>query len=196
MQMPRMISSTILDAIYSRRSVRHYTQEPVSKEMVDALLDAAVQAPSALNSQPWAFIVIQNSGLLKCISSEAKVLLQREKQPWHENIERSRTPVEDPNFDIFYGATTLITICAQKDGFQPLGDCYLAAQNLMLAAQAFGLATCPIGLAREILQTEPYRKELKVPDNFDVVLPIVVGHTTDIAAKTPRSHAHILSWKK
>ena len=149
-----------------------------------------------MNSQPWAFIVIQNAGLLKCISEEAKDLLHREHQPWHSDIERSRTPVEDPKFDIFYGAKTLIAICAKRGGFQPLGDCYLAAQNIMLAAHAFGLATCPIGLARDILQTETYRNELKVPADYEIVLPIVVGYTTDIASKATRNQARILTWKK
>lgn len=196
MRMPKPTPSTILDAIYSRRSVRHFTRQQVGKETIEALLDAAVQAPSALNLQPWAFIVIQNPGLLRCISTEAKELLKREKQDWHADIVRFKTPVSDPNFDIFYGASTLITICAEKEGFQPLGDCYLAAENLMLAAQAFGLATCPIGLARDILQTDAYQKELQVPSGYEVVLPIAVGYTNGIAAKTPRNQARLLSWKK
>ena len=61
-----------LDVIFSRRSVRAYTNEPLDKATVRALLDAAVQAPTALHAEPWAFVVIQDTNILKRCSDAAK----------------------------------------------------------------------------------------------------------------------------
>jgi hypothetical protein len=49
-----------MEAIYRRRSVRAYTGEPLTEDVVRELLDAAIQAPSAMNAQPWAFIIVQD----------------------------------------------------------------------------------------------------------------------------------------
>lgn len=185
----------LLDAIYSRRSVRYFTEEPVPDSMIETLLDAAIQAPSALNTQPWSFLIIQNKGLLRCISNEAKESLNQDRE-WHSTLERANVRVDNPKFDIFYGASTVIVICARRDGFEPIGDCYLAAQNLMLAAMAFDLATCPIGLARDILNSEAYKKELAIPASCTPILPIAIGYTNRIQAKTSRRPPPILGWKK
>ena len=56
---------TVIDAIYARRSVRSYGAAPVDGSSVQALLDAAVQAPSAMNTQPWGFVVVQDRALLR-----------------------------------------------------------------------------------------------------------------------------------
>ena len=56
------------DAIYSRRSVRKYTDKIVDKETINELINAAVKAPSAMNAQPWVFYVIQDKDLLKELS--------------------------------------------------------------------------------------------------------------------------------
>lgn len=182
----------IIDAIYSRRAVRKYTDQKVDSDTVQALIDLAIQAPSAMNKQPWAFSIIQDVELLRELSGKAKELL---RSTWKDHSEHAKESFEDPNFDIFYGATTLITICAEREGFQPTGDCYLAAENLMLGALAFGLATCPIGFARDILQTEDFRKRLSIAKKFIPVLPIIVGYSRDTISKSPRKPPQILSWK-
>ena len=50
----------VMEAIYSRRSVRDYTNQPVDKSTIEALIKAATHALSSMNKQPWAFAVIQN----------------------------------------------------------------------------------------------------------------------------------------
>jgi nitroreductase len=67
----------IKEAIYGRRSVRDYTDRPVAKAAVEELLEAAIQAPSAINQQPWAFAVIQDKALLRNLSDRAKDLLAK-----------------------------------------------------------------------------------------------------------------------
>jgi len=61
----------LIEAIYKRRAVRDYTDKSVTKETLMSLLNAAVHAPSAMNTQPWAFVVIQNHDRLRDCSARA-----------------------------------------------------------------------------------------------------------------------------
>ena len=63
--------------IKGRRSVRAYKDEPVSKEQIEAVLEAGIWAPTGMNRQPWKFIVIQNKQLIKYLSDETKILVQQ-----------------------------------------------------------------------------------------------------------------------
>lgn len=187
--------AAVLNAIYRRRATRSYTKQPVSKEYVTALIDAAVQAPSAMNRQPWAFLVIQDRTLLTRISDAAKKRILADTN-WANDLEYKHIPLADPGFDIFYGGSTLIVLCRHdEDGFSPEGDCYLAGQNLMLAAQSMGLATCPIGFARDILQTPQFRDELAVPADYWPTLPILVGYPKGTTEPTHREPAKIFVWR-
>lgn len=190
-------AANVTEAIYSRRAVRSYSTQPVTDEQIKTLLDAAIHAPSAMNSQPWAFVIVQRPDLLKRISDASKAELMRSPE-WIHGSERGHVPIEDPRFDIFYGATTLVVICmSEETGFSPLGDCYLAAQNFMLAACELGLATCPIGLARDVLREEPFKRELSIPEGYAAVLPIIVGYPASPARSLPaplRRPPKILSW--
>jgi len=187
--MEKAVKRTVLDAIQQRRATRSYTHEPVSEANVHTLLDAAIYAPSANNTQPWSFVVIQDPPLLKRISGRAKQELA--SHPHWKGVH----PFTDPKFDIFYGATTLIVICAGSGGFEPTGDCYLAGENLMLAAWDLGLATCPIGLARDVLQSAAMKMELGIPAEVTPVLPIIVGHPQGSMPQTERKTPVIHAWK-
>ena len=71
-----------IEAIYARRAVREFTPEPVDDKVLRQLIDAAVQAPSAVNQQPWSFFVVQDKALLARISSEAKSHMLRSSPAW------------------------------------------------------------------------------------------------------------------
>ncbi len=192
MRPARNLSVKVLEAIYSRHASREYTQRKVEPDLIDTLLNAAVRAPSAMNKQPWAFVVIQDSRFLAQLNLQAKEFL-RQSRTWRLASEHSRGLI-DPNFDVFYGASTLIVIYAEKHSFEPIGDCYLAGENLMLAATGLGLGTCPIGFARDALRSEAIHAELGLGDSYVPVLPIIVGYTTDDMPPTPRSPPRILNW--
>jgi nitroreductase len=101
-----------------------------------------------------------------------------------------------PDFNIFHGADTLIIICAKPSGPFIAADCWLAAENLMLAASAVGLGSCVIGSAVAALNIHKVKAEIGIPDEYTVIAPVVVGvpggETTPAARKEPM----ILSWKK
>jgi nitroreductase len=137
----------VIEAIHERWSVRAFTKETVGSELVDALVSAAVQAPSAMNLQPWAFVTIEGRDALQSYSDRAKRHLLDTMQ-CDSPLFQYRDRLASPTFDIFYGAPLLIVIAATSSMSQAAEDCCLAAQNLMLAAQGTGLGTCCIGFAR------------------------------------------------
>ncbi|MBV2169898.1 MAG: nitroreductase family protein [Bdellovibrio sp.] len=184
---------SVLDAIRSRRSIRAYSSKHVDNDSVALLLDAAHWAPSAMNLQPWCFAVVQNKPLLHRISQEAKEVVLHSPM-WSSSLEKKLTPLSDPGFDIFYGAGTLIVICAKTEGFEPTGDAYFAGQNLMLAAYSLGLGTCVVGFARDVLRKEHFKKELSIPEGFTPVLPIIVGYPTEAPHEPKREVPPIVSW--
>lgn len=184
---------TLLDAVYNRRAARSYTSQEVEAKIVNKLIDAATQAPSAMNSQPWAFLVVRNSSILRELSDSAKSFLSKNIR-WKAGTEHYAKLMVDTQFDIFYGAKTLIVICAERNGFGPSEDCYLAGENLMLAATALGLATCPIGFARDILGSKEYRKKFSIPERYLPVLPIIVGYPSSIPPKPEHRSPVILKW--
>jgi nitroreductase len=91
---------------------------------------------------------------------------------------------EDPAFTLFYHAPALVLVLAKSFDAQAMEDCCLAAENLMLAARDRDLGTCWIGFARPWLNLPEIKAELGVPQEYQVVAPIVLGH----AAGWPESH--------
>ena len=71
----------VVEAIYNRRSMRNYTDQPVDKAAVDALIKAATHAPSSMNEQPWAFIVIQDLKRLASWSERIKAYVLKRLKP-------------------------------------------------------------------------------------------------------------------
>ena len=125
------------DAIYGRRAVREYTTEPVSEATIKNLIDAAIHAPSAVNAQPWSFIVVRDQQILASMSQHAKahvLATEADSLPLHMH-----TSLADPESQIFHGAPVLIVISATAPAPWIVEDCALAAENLMLCAFAHRL---------------------------------------------------------
>lgn len=182
----------LLDAIYGRRAIREYTTAPVDEGAIHKLLDAAIQAPSAMNAQPWAFVVVQDRPLLRSLSDRAKAHLTGEYAN-DPRMARYRDVLSDPAFDIFYGAPTLIVICAGEGGLIPAEDCCLAGENLMLAAVELGLGTCCIGWARPVMNLPQTKAELGIPAELSPVLPIIVGHPSARPVAPPRRPPRVVA---
>ncbi len=179
------------EAITGRRAVRKYTTETLDELTVTQLIDAAMQAPSAMNEQPWTFTVLRNQKLLDQISDASKALvLKTMGPPLHSDAFQSH--LEDPNFQIFYHAPVLILISANAEGPEMIEDCALAAENLMLAAYAAGLGTCWIGLAQNFLNSAEGKHLLGVPQTWVSVAPIIVGHPTSSMPAVSRKKPEIV----
>lgn len=173
------------DAIRLRRSVRNYTEKSVSHDLLNQLLRAAVDAPSAMNEQPWQFTVITNSDLLQTIAAKAKKSML-ESLPAGSQSQHFRQMLDNETFNILYHAPALVVISAPAQSPWSVVDCALAAQNLMLAASAAGLGTCWIGFAQQWLNTDEGRKTTNLPADQSAVAPLIVGHPKTTPAPVPR----------
>ena len=187
----------ILKAIYARHSVRAYAPTVLDSATVQTLLDAAVHAPTAMHEEPWAFVIVQDQALLQRLSDLAKPLFVEEVR--HRNAHGASHSFDHfirPDFNIFHGASTLIIICAKPSGPFVAADCWLAAENLILAASAIGLGSCVIGSAVAALNIRKVKTELGIPDDYSAIAPVVVGVPSGETLATSRKEPAILSWKK
>jgi len=178
------------EAIYSRRATRAFTSDPVDEDTLRAMIEAAVQAPSAVNTQPWSFCVIRDKALLGKISRDAKAYMVR-TTPVGLMSHHFDSILNDANFDIFYHAPVLIVICSRAEIPWAVEDCALAAENLMLTARAAGLGTCWIGFAQGFLGTPEGKAMLQLPSEYKLVAPIIVGHAASMPAPVPRKEPEI-----
>jgi nitroreductase len=185
----------LVDALYKRRSVRAYTFQKVDKATIETLLAAAVQAPSAMNTQPWVFGIVQDRDLLQQWSDRAKKF-ELDRMTPESPLYEHRSAFEDPNYNIFYDASTLIILYARPVTAWAAEDCCLAGQNLMLAACHLGLGTCVIGLARAWLNQPEVKRELGVPEEYEAVFPVILGYPREPAKPVPRNAPEVLFWRQ
>lgn len=176
-------------AIRSRRAVRAYKDQGVARSVLRALIEAATQAPSAVNEQPWSFTVVEDRGLLDRISARAKAYALREPPLHLASALRER--LASPSFDIFYHAPVLIVISSASRSRWAVENCSLAAENLMLAACAAGLGTCWIGFAQDWLATVEGKTALRLPHTYVPVAPVIVGEPAAPAPAVPRREPRI-----
>lgn len=179
------------EAIYTRRATRAFTAEKVDEGVLRELIDAAIQAPSAVDEQPWAFFVVRDKSLLARLSAKAKAYTLA-STPAGLLSHHFETILGDPQFDIFYGAPALIVIASSTASAWATENCALAAENLMLAARSKGLGTCWIGFAQGWLGTTEGKSELGIPDAYVPVAPVIVGYPKlpplPVARKAPEIH--------
>jgi nitroreductase len=178
------------EAIAGRRAVREYTVEPVGVETIRLLIADAVQAPSAINEQPWVFTVARDQVLLDRVAQEVKAHLLA-TTPASGQHGRFRSMLEDKDFHVFYHAPVLVLISASNQGDWAIEDCSLAAENLMLSAYALGLGSCWMGSAQSYFKTPEGRTAFGLNDRCEPVAPIILGHRKVTAPRVARKQPEI-----
>jgi len=149
-----LIQNEITEAICSRRSIRNYTDEPISKDTVSELLECARFAPSGLNNQPWRFVVIDD----RTIGAQLSALT-------HYSDIVSSAPLLIAVF-----LDTASSYHHEKD-LMAIGA---SIQNILLAAHSLKLGAVWLG---EILKNKEAVSEiLNTPENFELTAVIAVGH--------------------
>ena len=185
-----MSELNVCEAILARRSVRAYTVQKVEAKKILSLLEAAVRAPTAMHLEPCAFAIIQDKKMLKQLSDVAKERLRVSlKQP----LELSEDLIQ-PDFNVFYNANTLIVICANTENYDAFADCWMAAQNLMLAGHAIGLGSCVITQALPALNDSKIKLQLGIAAHYEGIAPIVIGYADTESQPNRRNRPLILSW--
>jgi nitroreductase len=174
----------LFEAIANRRSVRDYRSETPPQELIARAIAAAVEAPSAVNRQPWSFAVVRSRPLLDEMSREAKAYMTASRPlalPEHLYEKLSSA-----DFHVFYNAPALVVISAPASEAWAAEDCALAAENLMLAACDLGLGSCWIGLAQPWLATPLGKRAIELPETHAPVAPIILGYPCGLTPAAPR----------
>ncbi len=139
--------------IFSRRSVREYTEEPVAEKEITALLEAGMSAPSARNLKPWHFVVITEKEQLRklaLIHPHGKMLAQ---------------------------AALAIAVCGDQN-ISPdfwIQDCSAATENILIAAAALGLGAVWLGVHPRAEREQGLKSALGLPAHIGLLSLIAVG---------------------
>ncbi|HYC21007.1 MAG TPA: nitroreductase [Candidatus Bathyarchaeia archaeon] len=199
----------VFENIYSRRSVRNYKSTDVPDDIIRELIKAGTYAPTAMNRQPWRFVVIKNKEMIARLSERAKKLwldgLDKVDESFDPQVKRLANVMQRPEFNVFYGAPVLILIFAGASSHQGTfaevenmfitDDCAAAAENMMLAARSLGIGSCWIGFGMPLDSDQEIRQELNVPDGYRLMAPLIFGYPVkDIEMAPPREADVILNW--
>lgn len=160
----------VINNIKNRRSVRGYKDEQIKEEELQMILDAGLWAPSAHNSQPWHFTVVQDSKLISHMSEISVREMAKSEVDWIARMGQSGR-------DIFYGAPTVIVVSGKKENFlEPMIDCSAATQNLLLAAESLNIGSCWIGFIRFFFADEEEVKKLQLPEGQHPYYAVCLGY--------------------
>jgi len=177
----------VIKNIYLRRSIRKYSDKTVPKKIINELLKAAVTAPSAMNTQPWNFSIVSGQEKVRHFAKLAyKEYDLIGKLIWHGFTITHES--------IFYSAPLLIIISGKK-GYEWLKeDTNLAVENMFLAAKSLGVGSCWIGFGMVLGKSKQARKELGIPDNFDISAVLIFGYPLKDKKIIPKREPKILKW--
>ena len=167
-----------LDFIYSRRSIRKYTDCEIPDETVKELLKAGMAAPSAVAKDPWEFIVVKNA------ETRAKIA---------EAL---------PNGGMLCEAPLGIIVCGDIEKAHGnllsymLQDCSAAIENILLAANALGLGACWLGVHPREERIEHIQKLFSLPENIIPIGGIAIGYPAEKQEPRTRYDESKVHWEK
>ena len=144
---------SLIEVVLSRKSIRRYEQKEIPRDVLDKILEAGRQAPSAANKQPWHFIVLTDSKIKRELS---KGLFNR----------------------FIKDAPVTVVGCAHKDliaGKWSIVSTTIALQNMVIAAWAMGVGSCWIGDFKE----EKVKRLLSIPENWNVGALVSFGYPAE-----------------
>ena len=157
---------TLMDLMYARRTIREFTDEAVTDEQVEAMLKAAMAAPSAQDLRPWHFVVVRKREMLDRLAQVHKYAHWLEEAP------------------------LAIIVCGDQDLSEKhwVEDTCVATQNLLLAATALGLGGVWISLYPKKKHQRYVRERLEIPNHLGVLCALAVGNPAE--EKPPRTKYH------
>lgn len=167
------MNNEVLKAIAGRRSVRRFRPGQVREEELAAIVEAGLQAPSGHNDQSCYLVAVQDRALLREMSDGSKEAMRQLPVEWIADLGR----VE--NYDIYYGAPTVVVAAARADAVSPVPDVCAAIENMLLAAESLGIGSCWIGFARFYFNGPERLRRLGIPEGYDVHYAVALGYKPD-----------------
>lgn len=181
-----------LDLLMKRRSKRDYEDREIHLDIIKEIIKESCLAPSSGNGQPWRFIIVKNREVIKRLSDESKsnLIADLERNP-ESPSKQYEVVLRNPYFNVFYNAPCLVFILGPKKIRSLKEDCALAACYFMFSAVERGLGTCWIGLGR-FIQDPELLKLIGMPEDYQIVAPIIVGYSKSIPGPPSRMKPQIL----
>ncbi len=180
------MENPVIEAIMSRRSIRHYTDQPVEREKLLKIAQCGVNAPNAMNKQEWEVRIVDSQEYFTDLTE-----LMKKKMP-----QMIRT--DEPGFrNAFRNATAAIFIASPAD--DPSGmllqNVGLMSENICLAAQSLGLGTCIMGSPAMYMNSDPaakpYLDKLGFSEGYRLQIVIAVGYPDEAPEAKPRDYNKI-----
>lgn len=161
---------TAIEALKSRRSIRTYTSQPVERSVIEEIVDCARLAPTAMNDQPWDFVVITG----------------------REDL--ARIPVMLGHAEFIANAAFCVLVLARESNCA-VEDCCAATENLLIAAEAYGLGACWVAGA-----PQPYAptvaKTFGAPADRKLVSIVSFGYPAEAPTIEKRALPEVLHWER
>ncbi len=197
------LADATMKAIQDRRSIREFTPEPVTDQELDLILEAARQAPSGENAQPWRFIIVKEEALRKKMGAVAgggsgrrftAEFVTKKMQERFSNLQdeaKKKAAFEkltSGQVSAFMAeAPVNIVVCGKKDVWDMPYDTSAAIENILLMVTALGLGACwVIAPCIDIRDEERMKALLGIPEEYKAVSVISVGHQTRVHRPRPR----------
>ena len=192
-----------MKVIQDRRSIREFTDEPISEQDLDMLMEAARQAPSGENAQPWRFIIVKDEAMRKKMGAIAgggsgrrftAEFVTKKMQERFANLQdeakrqaafQKLTSGQVSTF--MADAPVNIVVCGKKDVWDTPYDTSAAIENILLMVTALGLGACwVIAPCIDIRDEERMKALLDIPEGFKAISVLSVGHPTRPHRPRPR----------
>lgn len=148
------MNKSVLDAIYHRRSIREFTDQPVTDAEIQEIIKAGIWAPSGLNNQPWRFFIIQDNSTKQQIAEQTKYRPMVLAAPVLIAVYLDREVIYDEIKD-----------------HQAAGACI---QNMLLAAEALELGA--VWLGQILANKSTVNQILGLSEQFDLMAVLLIGH--------------------
>jgi nitroreductase len=192
-----------MKVIQDRRSIREFTDEPVSDQDLDMILEAARQAPSGENAQPWRFIIVKDEAMRKKMGAIAgggsgrrftSEFVTKKMQERFANLQDEAkrqaafAKLTSGQVSAFMAdAPVNIVVCGKKDVWDMPYDTSAAIENMLLIVTALDLGACwVIAPCIDIRDEERIKALLAIPEGFKAVSILSVGHPTRPHRQRPR----------
>jgi len=164
----------VLKTIADRYSCRGYQNKPVEQEKVAAIAKAGLQAPSALNAQPWHIIAINSKELIDEINDHVMDILRvaEDQTAYNRLMERGGTA--------YYNAPTMFLVLKQPDAHAWVGiDCGIVIQSMALAATSLGLGNVVVAMAQTAFagpRADEFKAKVNWPAGYEFAMGMIAGY--------------------
>lgn len=174
----------IFETIMHRRSIRRFEPKQIEETALQQILQAGLYAPCAGGRQGVIFAVCQDKKVNERLGKIKRANSNPRMATATSFVSRERPSIaDDPKLtNAFYDAPTVITLFAPKNFLFSVDDCAVAAENMMLAADALGIGSCYIGQGWPAF-ADPYGQEIlrqwNIPADHYAVMQLLLGYAKE-----------------